>query len=157
MRAGPYREPVRPDAVSRNRKGPTVTEESADAGLTAAEREAIEGQLAREERELREEVTAAEESEPLLRADCDLDAADAGAKGDARDRLHSRIRHARSRLAEVEGALDRLRTGSFGVCARCSRPVGPDRLRAKPTAELCLACQNLREGAEGSGSRARRT
>lgn len=130
-----------------------MTEESRGAGPPPAEREAIEGQLSREARELRSEVAAGEESEPLLRADCELDAADAGAKGDARDRLHSRVGDARARLTEIEGALARLRDGSFGVCTRCSRPVGPDRIRAKPSAELCLACQNLREGTAGTGGR----
>lgn len=43
-------------------------------------------------------------------------------------------------IAAVDAALDRLRRGSYGVCARCGRPIGVDRLRARPTAELCIRC-----------------
>lgn len=43
-------------------------------------------------------------------------------------------------IAAVDAAIIRMRTGTYGVCARCARPIGVDRLRARPTAELCIAC-----------------
>jgi RNA polymerase-binding protein DksA len=43
-------------------------------------------------------------------------------------------------IAAVDAALERLRVGTYGVCARCGEPIGVDRLRARPTAELCIRC-----------------
>ncbi|MEN0084570.1 MAG: TraR/DksA family transcriptional regulator [Leifsonia sp.] len=43
-------------------------------------------------------------------------------------------------IVAVDAALDRLRIGTYGVCVRCGEPIGVDRLRARPTAELCIRC-----------------
>ncbi len=43
-------------------------------------------------------------------------------------------------ISAVDAALDRIDAGTFGVCSLCGRPIGLDRLRARPTAELCIAC-----------------
>jgi DnaK suppressor protein len=46
----------------------------------------------------------------------------------------------RHRLAEVEQALDRLRAGSYPSCRACGRPIGADRLAARPASTLCIDC-----------------
>jgi RNA polymerase-binding transcription factor DksA len=43
-------------------------------------------------------------------------------------------------IAAVDEALGRVAEGTYGLCMRCGRPIGVDRLRARPTAELCIAC-----------------
>lgn len=43
-------------------------------------------------------------------------------------------------LAQVVAALARLDAGSYGICARCGRPVAPARLVVMPEATLCVAC-----------------
>ena len=43
-------------------------------------------------------------------------------------------------IAAVDAAFVRMRTGTYGVCVRCTGPIGVDRLRARPTAELCISC-----------------
>lgn len=48
-------------------------------------------------------------------------------------------------LAAVEAAGERLRLGTYGVCAHCGLPIGVDRLRARPTAELCIVCATAAE------------
>jgi DnaK suppressor protein len=47
-----------------------------------------------------------------------------------------------NRLAE---ALDRLRSGEYGLCARCQGPIAAPRLRAMPEVTTCLACQHVME------------
>jgi len=47
---------------------------------------------------------------------------------------------ARGRLTAIDAALDRLRAGSYGACARCGRPIGEDRLAARPAALTCIRC-----------------
>ena len=43
-------------------------------------------------------------------------------------------------IAAVDAALERIDNGTYGICVRCGRTIGVERLRARPTAELCIAC-----------------
>jgi DnaK suppressor protein len=45
------------------------------------------------------------------------------------------------RLRQVQAALGRVHDADFGVCADCGDPIGLPRLKAFPTAELCVHCQ----------------
>ena len=44
-------------------------------------------------------------------------------------------------LREVEGALERLRDGTYGTCMDCGMPVSRKRLDALPWARYCVTCQ----------------
>ena len=46
----------------------------------------------------------------------------------------------------IESALDRLEEKTFGHCVRCGRPIGIDRLRARPEAVHCIDCARELEG-----------
>jgi DnaK suppressor protein len=46
-----------------------------------------------------------------------------------------------ARLAELEGALQRLDDGTYGRCERCWSAISPARLEAIPYAALCIRCQ----------------
>ncbi len=46
-------------------------------------------------------------------------------------------------LAEIEAALHRLETGSYGVCVSCGEPVGEGRLKVRPAATQCRDCAEL--------------
>lgn len=59
-------------------------------------------------------------------------------KGDSARGSRERIAQ---ELAEVDGALLRLAQGQFGVCQRCERALGSQRLLAEPVALLCPACE----------------
>lgn len=48
-------------------------------------------------------------------------------------------------LAEVNRALARVADGTYGVCVRCGRLIGAERLAARPTAELCIDCARIVE------------
>jgi DnaK suppressor protein len=45
----------------------------------------------------------------------------------------------------VRAALDRIRSGEYGVCENCGEPIHAKRLEAVPWATLCVACQSLSE------------
>ncbi|WP_261167255.1 TraR/DksA family transcriptional regulator [Microbacterium sp. Marseille-Q6965] len=47
---------------------------------------------------------------------------------------------AATELSDVEDALARLDAGTYGSCARCGRPIPVERLRARPSASLCVRC-----------------
>jgi DnaK suppressor protein len=44
------------------------------------------------------------------------------------------------RLAAVDRALARMENGGYGLCLRCGRPIGVERLAARPEAEHCIDC-----------------
>lgn len=50
------------------------------------------------------------------------------------------FRHADA-LNDVDGALKRIRDGSFGICIDCSSQISTERLQAYPTAKRCIDCQ----------------
>lgn len=43
-------------------------------------------------------------------------------------------------LREVEHALAKFGTDTYGVCESCGQPIAPARLEAKPEARLCIDC-----------------
>lgn len=65
------------------------------------------------------------------------DVSEAGAEIAERQEESLLIEGADEDLAEVDAALDRLRVGQFGICERCHRRIGDDRLRVLPTTRTC--------------------
>jgi DnaK suppressor protein len=57
-----------------------------------------------------------------------------------RQQVAALLRDARSRLAQLERALDRLDGGTYGRCEVCGAPIGADRLAALPAADRCISC-----------------
>jgi DnaK suppressor protein len=45
---------------------------------------------------------------------------------------------AQQTLGEIDAALLRIDTGTYGACEACGRQIGEDRLRAIPWARLCI-------------------
>lgn len=43
-------------------------------------------------------------------------------------------------LEAIEAALERVAAGTFGVCAKCGKPISAARLEAVPHAALCEEC-----------------
>jgi DnaK suppressor protein len=48
-------------------------------------------------------------------------------------------------LRRIDGALLRLKEGSFGSCIDCGQDIPLARLQAEPTAARCVSCQELYE------------
>lgn len=61
-----------------------------------------------------------------------------------RSQVEALVRQARAHLAEIDAAEARLESGTYGTCAGCGRPVGQERLLARPTARECIACASAR-------------
>jgi RNA polymerase-binding protein DksA len=41
-------------------------------------------------------------------------------------------------LTEIDAALKRIDDGTYGTCAVCGKPIGAERLEARPWATLCI-------------------
>ena len=92
-----------------------------------------------------EAATLARDLEALFAASRDSNADDEhdpeGATiGFERAQLTALLAAARERIAEVDDALRRVDTATYGVCERCGRPIAEQRLAARPFARCCIAC-----------------
>ncbi|KAB2341616.1 molecular chaperone DnaK [Actinomadura rudentiformis] len=54
----------------------------------------------------------------------------------------------RRTLAEIEAALARVNTGTYGICQDCREPIAHDRLEILPYARCCVPCQHRRQPTE---------
>jgi len=48
-------------------------------------------------------------------------------------------------LASIDAALERIDNGTYGICERCGKPIGEERLEALPYATKCIECKRLEE------------
>ncbi len=57
-----------------------------------------------------------------------------------RQQVAALLERARRRLADVDAAVTAVEAGTYGRCESCGRPIGAERLAARPTARTCIAC-----------------
>lgn len=51
------------------------------------------------------------------------------------------------RIKSIENALKRIKNGRYGYCVSCGRKIPEGRLRALPSAVLCIECKEKQERA----------
>jgi RNA polymerase-binding protein DksA len=73
------------------------------------------------------------------------DQADTGTKNITREHELALAANAREMLEQTERALDRLDTGTYGLCENCGNPIGKARMQAFPRATLCVECKQKQE------------
>ena len=57
-----------------------------------------------------------------------------------RSQLAALMAQAQGHLAEVEAAIQRLNTDTYGTCERCRQPIARARLEERPRARTCIRC-----------------
>lgn len=60
-----------------------------------------------------------------------------------RDREHKLIN-------KIAKALDRIETGTFGICESCEEDISIERLKARPVTTQCIECKTREEALEKS-------
>ncbi|MBL7058586.1 TraR/DksA C4-type zinc finger protein [Patescibacteria group bacterium] len=50
-------------------------------------------------------------------------------------------------LRDIEGALDRIEKGTYGVCKYCNQEINAKRLQARPVASACIPCKTKLQNA----------
>jgi len=60
----------------------------------------------------------------------------------------SRNRARAGELSKIQAALARLENDpdSYGLCAECDEPISPKRLELMPYVDLCVECQQAKDG-----------
>jgi RNA polymerase-binding protein DksA len=128
---------------------PTRPEPEA-AGLSSADLDRLRSLLLRGRELLRGDVQSLEDEARRKDAAGDVSTlpihlADAATDDFERDLSLSFMERDTFQLREIEDALERLESGSYGRCEGCDKPIGVERLKALPSARLCMGCQIGRE------------
>jgi DnaK suppressor protein len=95
--------------------------------------------------ELRRMVTRTEQDGRTVDEDSAQDIADRAASSYTKEFLFHQSNNDRQLLQMVEGALERLRLGSFGECISCGKEINAKRLEAVPWTRHCIECQEKLE------------
>jgi DnaK suppressor protein len=105
----------------------------------------FEKQLTEKRRELQDSY-----KDKLLRsgdagADGALDSADEASANYNKEFWYSLSDADRRLMRHIDEALVLIRSGSFGECRNCGKPIQKKRLEAVPWARHCLECQDLQD------------
>ncbi|HWR36181.1 MAG TPA: TraR/DksA family transcriptional regulator [Clostridia bacterium] len=108
--------------------------------------ETFKKRLEERQRELRHNVTRTEQDGRNADVgDMAQDIADRASSSYQKEFLFHQSNTERQTLQMVEGALSRIREGSFGECVSCGSEINPKRLEAVPWTRFCIACQEKLE------------
>ncbi len=91
------------------------------------------------ERQLAEYGAQDAQSTPTLTVDEGF--ADSAAATTERQEILSLIEQLQGNHREIVQTLERMDAGEYGKCQRCGREIPIERLEARPTAKLCMTCQ----------------
>jgi RNA polymerase-binding protein DksA len=72
---------------------------------------------------------------------------------DDKEYLSKLIEHQTRGLEEIDYALQKIISGTYGICERTGKPISRERLEAIPTARLSLEAQQLEEEENAGGAR----
>jgi RNA polymerase-binding protein DksA len=71
--------------------------------------------------------------------------ADVGTEEFEREKDLSILEQFESDLTALDRALERLEAGEYGKCEVCGKPIGDERLEARPAATMCIEHQQAAE------------
>ena len=107
--------------------------------------EAFKKRLEERQRELRHTVSRTAQDGREADLESAQDVADRAAQSYNKEFLFHQSNNERQLLQMVEGALDRIREGTFGECISCGSEINPKRLEAVPWTRHCIECQEKLE------------
>ena len=92
----------------------------------------------------RERVTTELEEIGVERGSNDSGFADSGQVTAERGEVDALLGSLRETLVDIDKALAKIDTGTYGTCEQCGKPIGEARLEAMPAAPLCIECASAR-------------
>jgi DnaK suppressor protein len=95
--------------------------------------------------ELVRNIARTEEEGRTADEDTTVDLADKAANSYTKEFLFGQTNTERNLLALIDGALRRIKDGTFGTCANCEEEMQQKRLDAVPWAAYCIECQEKKE------------
>jgi DnaK suppressor protein len=107
--------------------------------------EVFKKRLEERQQQLRRTVMRTEQDGRDADLDSAQDVADRAASSYNKEFLFHQSNSERQLLQMVEGALSRVREGTYGECISCGREINPKRLEAVPWTRHCIECQEKLE------------
>lgn len=107
--------------------------------------ESFKKRLEMRQQELRRTVVRNQADGRSADEDTAQDIADRAASSYTKEFLFSQSNNDRQLLMMVDGALARIREGSFGECISCGKEINAKRLEAVPWTRHCIECQEKLE------------
>jgi RNA polymerase-binding transcription factor DksA len=83
--------------------------------------------------------------------------ADIGTETFDRERDLSLLEQVEAELSDIDHALERLETGTYGTCEACGKDIADERLEVLPAARFCLEDQDKAEDEAGRNHANERT
>lgn len=106
---------------------------------------ALKEKLEQQRREVRRFLSHLETEVRSLEQDIPQDSADRSVLNLSQETLFGQASQRRQQLRRIEGALNRIKGGLFGICQACEQEISPRRLEALPWTQYCLHCQQMIE------------
>ena len=134
-------------AASKKKKGADKAADKATDKLDKRTIERFRKLLLKEREEIIGDVKQSYESSQEVGQDGIQDIGDEAANVYNKQILLTLNENERMRLKEVDEALDRIASKTYGTCEECGEPIGLKRLEVKPVAKYCVPCKtNLEKG-----------
>ncbi|MCW2891083.1 MAG: DNA-binding protein [Actinomycetia bacterium] len=107
----------------------------------AADRDETLGRIAELERQFAAIVTSASEGSSGGDDEHDPEGATVAFE---RQHIAALAAQAREHLTAIDAALAKIDSGIYEICDMCGRPIGEERLAARPAALICVRCAGTR-------------
>ena len=70
--------------------------------------------------------------------------ADAAAATAERSEVLGIVENLRGMVSDIDAALAKVDSGTYGVCESCGEAIGADRMEYRPTSRFCVSCKTKR-------------
>ena len=109
--------------------------------MEAEKLEEIKAQLLRMREEVVQEADKAYEASQSLGKDGVPDIGDMSSNSYNQEVLMNLSETQRGRVRDIDAALERIRLGVYGLCARCEEDISPRRMEVRPFSRYCIDCK----------------
>jgi RNA polymerase-binding transcription factor DksA len=120
--------------------------------MTKEEIKKLVADLMEEKTKIEAELRTIASENPLVKGDFEVrvedqgsSVEDAGEEAAELDRNQAMVDMLERRLKEIDATLEKVESGTYGVCTDCANPIEEPRLKAMPVAALCMSCAQKRE------------
>lgn len=99
--------------------------------------------LTRQQKDVDQQLKSMEKDDPVLSQEVVAEASESGTDSWASD-VHARVMAIKNDLVglskKITHALSSIKRGTYGKCENCGKQIEAERLKAMPTATLCISC-----------------
>lgn len=99
--------------------------------------------LLKQQKSVESQLKEIEKDDPITNIDLTPEASESGTDSWMAE-VHGRITTLKDDLTgflgKIRTSLSKIKKGTYGKCEKCGKTIGKNRLKALPTATLCLSC-----------------